>query len=175
MKHATATPKHFICRTFKRGEKTVQQTPQNGDLLKYVLMQWIHSLYVYIYVYFNWSYSIWLLLQYLYMFNMCIFPIYSFVKSSGFVHYDIFRTKKILSAFIACNKHPSGGKLTNGLGPWGWYFLGSSTYCWWTKSCFTKDGDYTIFYRVSAPSQVVVWDFVHQQYHDFGDSGIAGL
>ena len=76
------------------------------------------------------------------MFNMCIFPIHSFVKSSGFVHrhagrYDVFRTKK--SGLGACNKHPSGGKLTNGLGPGGWYFLGSST------------------------------------YHDFGDSGIAGL
>ena len=149
MKRATATPKHFICRTFKRGEKTVQQTPKNGDLLKYFLCNgYIPRVYIYIwsqappYIFFNWGYSIWLLLQYLYMFNMCIFPIHSFVKSSGFVHrhagrYDIFRTKK--SGLGACNKHPSGRKLTNGLGPGGWYFLGSST------------------------------------YHDFGDSGIAGL
>ena len=64
MKHATATPKHFICRTFKRGEKTVQQTPQNGDLLKYVLMQWIHSLYVYIFQ---------LKLQYLIAFTVSVY------------------------------------------------------------------------------------------------------
>lgn len=50
MKRATATPKHFICRTFKRGEKTVQQTPQNGDLLKYFLCNgYIPCVYIYIY------------------------------------------------------------------------------------------------------------------------------
>ena len=54
-------------------------------------------IYIYI-VFFNWGYSIWSLLQYLYMFNMCIFRFYLFVKYSGFVHrhagrYDIFRTK----------------------------------------------------------------------------------
>ena len=26
-------------------------------------------------------------------------------------------------------------------------------------------GEHPIIYRVSAPSQVVVWDFSHQQYH----------
>ena len=38
-------------------------------------------------------------------------------------------------------------------------------YCWWTKSCTTEDDDYPIIYKVLAPSQVVVWDFFHQQYH----------
>ena len=33
-------------------------------------------------------------------------------------------------------------------------------YCWWTKSCTTKDDDYPIIYRVLRKSQVVVWDFV---------------
>jgi len=28
----------------------------------------------------------------------------------------------------------------------------------------SKDDDYPIIYRVGKPSQVVVWDFVHQQY-----------
>ena len=37
-------------------------------------------------------------------------------------------------------------------------------YCWWTKSCTTKDHDYPTIHRVEQPSQVVVWDFVHQQY-----------
>jgi len=31
----------------------------------------------------------------------------------------------------------------------------------------TKDDNYPIIYRVWAPSQVVVWDFVHQQYLSF--------
>ena len=33
------------------------------------------------------------------------------------------------------------------------YFI--YTYCWWTKSCTTKDDDYPIIYRVKKPSQVV--------------------
>ena len=37
-------------------------------------------------------------------------------------------------------------------------------YCWWTKSCTSKDDDYPINYRVEQPSQVVQ-DFVHPQYH----------
>ena len=55
--------------------------------------------------------------------------------------------------------------------------------CWWTKSCTTKDDDYPIIYRVGKPSQVVVWDFFHQQNgsqkspQKFGDhySSIQGL
>ena len=39
------------------------------------------------------------------------------------------------------------------------------SYCWWVpKSCTTKDHDYPTIHRVEQPSQVVVWDFVHQQY-----------
>ena len=36
-------------------------------------------------------------------------------------------------------------------------------YCWW-ESCTTKDHAYPTIHRVEQPSQVVVWDFVHQQY-----------
>ena len=38
----------------------------------------------------------------------------------------------------------------------GWFW---SRYCWWKKSCTTKDNHYPIICRVSPPSQVVVWDF----------------
>ena len=39
-----------------------------------------------------------------------------------------------------------------------------------------KDDDYPIIYRVSAPSQVVVWDFSHQPYHPiFGGSNNANV
>ena len=48
-------------------------------------------------------------------------------------------------------------QLLEHLGTIGWY-------CWWTKSCTTKDDDYPIIYKVFFTSQVVVWDFCHQQY-----------
>ena len=38
-----------------------------------------------------------------------------------------------------------------------------SWYCWWLKSCTSWYVVFPIIYRVSAPSQVVVWDFSHQQ------------
>ena len=41
------------------------------------------------------------------------------------------------------------------------------TYCWWKKSgekSKLRLAVYLIIYRVLAPSQVVVWDFFHQQY-----------
>ena len=45
-------------------------------------------------------------------------------------------------------------------------------YCWWLKSGVhqLRLVVYPIIYRVSAPSQVVVWDFSHQQYHSSGSS-----
>ena len=45
--------------------------------------------------------------------------------------------------------------------------FGSVKYCWWNKSCTSWWVVYPIIYRVLAilaPSQVVVWDFFHQQY-----------
>ena len=41
--------------------------------------------------------------------------------------------------------------------------LDQKQYCWWTKSCTTKDDDYPMICRVSYIQ--VVQDFVHQQYH----------
>ena len=38
-------------------------------------------------------------------------------------------------------------------------------YCWWLKSCNQlRLVVYPMIYKVLAPSQVVVWDFSHQQY-----------
>ncbi len=37
-------------------------------------------------------------------------------------------------------------------------------YCWWLKSCTTKDDDYPIIYRVSTIPGGWEWDFSHQQY-----------
>ena len=45
-----------------------------------------------------------------------------------------------------------------------WVPLVTSRYCWWTKSCTTKDDDYPIIYR--ALTIQVVQDFFHQQYHN---------
>ena len=43
------------------------------------------------------------------------------------------------------------------------FFYQHGWYCWWTKSCTTKDDDYPIIYRVlTIPG--VVQDFFHQQY-----------
>ena len=43
------------------------------------------------------------------------------------------------------------------------------SYCWWTKSCTTKDDDYPIIYRVLTcfNHPMVVPDFVHQQYINY--------
>ena len=41
------------------------------------------------------------------------------------------------------------------------------SYCWWTKSCTTKDDDHPIIYRVlTIPSQVVQ-DFFHQFHQQY--------
>ena len=39
------------------------------------------------------------------------------------------------------------------------------TYCWWTKSCTTKDDDYPIIYKVLTNLNWLTGFLIHQQYH----------